>query len=166
MNPMIQINNNIRINKRRDIVFHFIANVKNIPLWNYYVNEVIRTPAEEQGKLIYKQIRKSDFQLFRISNQSYPEKIIFETTSESQLQFNREFFFEEVDYNSCIVYDKFELDLGYPKIVQYIFTRKIRSEVKNNLMKLKMLLETGATILQNGRISKLEKSYLKNTSSN
>jgi hypothetical protein len=47
------------------------------------------------------------------------------------------------------------MDLGKPQFIQKIFEPQIKKGVKENLFKLKQLLEDGSTVLQDGR-----KSYL------
>ncbi|MEN8250499.1 MAG: hypothetical protein ABFS32_16310 [Bacteroidota bacterium] len=136
------------------LVFNFLTEFENIPLWNYYVTEVKQVSVQNEGSEKYRQVRQNDFQVFEILDRQFPERIVIKTTDESKIGFKRSFRLSEDHSNNSILDDHFEIDLGYSQILQQLFRHKIRNAVKANLKKLKELLETGATVLQDGRISK------------
>lgn len=152
---MIYIFNQINICISREQVFNFLSDFGNIPLWNYYVNEVKSISSNVNEKRKYRQTRVNDFQIFEVKEMKFPEYILIETTSESDIWFRRTFKLEPGLEGECILNDHFEIDLGYPNFLQQMFKSKIRNAVNENLNKLKELLETGNTILQDGRLSKL-----------
>jgi len=53
------------------------------------------------------------------------------------------------------IVDRWELDLGIPGVIEMIAKRRVREAVRENLGKLKTLLETGQVMLQDGRIMRL-----------
>ena len=50
--------------------------------------------------------------------------------------------------------DEWELDLGRGPLVELLGTGRVKSAVAENLGKLKELLETGETQLQDGRVTR------------
>jgi hypothetical protein len=52
--------------------------------------------------------------------------------------------------------DAWELHSGVPRLLEPLAAGRVKSAVRENLGKLKELLETGSTQLQDGRVSKLQ----------
>ena len=150
---MITLANRIIINKPVEEVFTFISEFENIPRWNYYVKEVSRIPVQKGSRTKYRQVRKSDFQEFEIIDFQFPVRIEIATTGDSNINFKRRFDFDTDPSDNCILKDLFEIESGYPQIMQTLFRRKMQQAVNENLFKLKELLEMGQTVLQDGRIS-------------
>jgi uncharacterized membrane protein len=153
---MILIENSISIKADVGKVFNFLADPEKLPKWNYYVKKVYRKSSgnSELGSR-YRQIRKNDEQTFEITKFQKNKLIEFTTTPNSTIKFKRKLTFSE-NHSHCEVTDYFELDTGHPLILQKVLRYKIRKSVKENLMKLKQLLEMGRTILQDGRISLMD----------
>lgn len=152
---MIRVSNQVTIKKPRTEVFKFLSNFENIPLWNYYVINVKQLPwAKDKGRR-YHQIRQNDSQSFLVKEELFSEQITIETEENSNIWFRRKFRFDEDEDGNCVLDDNFEMDLESPQMVQQLFRSKIGTSVKENLTKLKELLELGNTVLQNGKISKL-----------
>jgi uncharacterized membrane protein len=147
------ISNKIDLNVPVEKVYDFIADFENIPRWNYYVVKVQKLERKD-GKH-YRQTRKEDRQTFRVVQETRPEKIKIETTSANGIQFSREFLLLDNQRDGCVLEDHFYLDLDKPVIVQRIFKPRIKQAVRNNLRKLKQLLEQGSVVLQDGRTSYL-----------
>jgi hypothetical protein len=91
--------------------------------------------------------------VFEVLENECPHKIKVATVEGSGIQFKRLFQLRETQHSSCILTDQFELDLGISRVLQQIFSVKIKRAVKENLGKLKELIETGQTVLQDGRVS-------------
>ena len=151
---MFKIENRIKINKSRELVFNFLSDLENIPLWNYFVNDV-RKISSDDDKTFYHQVRQNDSQTIEVQKQHFPDYIMIKTTNEEKIRFTRIFNLNEDNNGNCILEDYFEIDLGYPRILQEVFNLKIKKAVKENLVRLKDLLEFKITVLQDGRVSKL-----------
>lgn len=150
---MIAINNSITINAAVKTVFDFLSTPEKIPQWNYYVVSVRKI---SEGNTIvrprYHQVRKNDEQTFEITKYEENKFVEYSTIPGSLVQFKRQFTFTAVN-NQCLVEDSFTLDTGFPVLLERLFTRKVKGAVKENLTKLKELLETGKTTLQDERVS-------------
>jgi len=150
---MIAIDNSITIDAPVKKVFDFLSTPEKIPLWNYFVISVRKI---SDGNAIigsrYHQVRKRDEQTFEIINWEENRFVEYSTIPGSLVQFKRQMTFSEVN-NQCLVEDSFTLDTGFPVLLERLFTRKVKSAVKENLTKLKELLETGKTTLQDERVS-------------
>jgi hypothetical protein len=57
----------------------------------------------------------------------------------------------QADDGSTIIVDRWELSFGLFGPLETLAGNRVKSAVKENLKKLKELLETGNTILQDGR---------------
>jgi len=144
--------NSASIETNVEKVFKFLADPENIPLWNYYIKEVSKiSPGTIEIGARFHQIRKNDEQTFEITKFQKNKIIEFTTDSSSSIQFKRQLIFQEKN-SHCLVEDHFELDTGYPLFLQKLFSKMIKKSIKENLIKLKQLLETGRTVLQDGRV--------------
>ena len=150
---MIELKNQISINRSREEVFRFIADFENIPLWNYYVKEVRLISSPDGNRKRYHQTRLHDEQIFDIEEFVFPDKLTIQTTGNSKLKFRRNFLFSDVNKDVCRIDDSFDIEIRAPQLVQQIFKTKMSRAVKMNLEKLKELLEIGTVRLQNGKIS-------------
>ena len=152
---MIQFENTIDIHCPIEKVFQFVADFENIPKWNYYVMQVrLVSGGSPAVNTVYHQIRKEDEQDFQIVDYQPNHKIAIKTTTGSTPAFLRTFTFEEVNNNTRIV-DVWELETGHNRLVEALGKSRISAVVVENLGKLKQLLETGETQLQDGRMSRL-----------
>lgn len=143
--------NTITIRRPVKDVFLFVTTFENIPKWNYYVTDVSKLTKESTGEgTLYHQIRKTDQQDFRIQEYEPNHLVTVETTPGSQPRFKRRFVFESVADGTKIT-DTWELDLGHNPLIQWLGASKVKSAAAENLGKLKELLETGQTQLQDGR---------------
>jgi uncharacterized membrane protein len=143
--------NTIMIECPLEEVFAFVADFENVPKWNYYVMSVRKLSGGPTADgTIYHQVRQSDQQDFRVTDYRPNEAIAVETTPGSQPQFERRFVFEAMDGGTQIV-DSWKLDLGRHPLIQRLGAPRVKAAVAANLGKLKELLETGQTHLQDGR---------------
>jgi uncharacterized membrane protein len=152
---MIRFENTIDIHCPIEKVFRFVADFENIPKWNYYVTQVRQaTSGDADVGTIYHQVRKEDAQDFQIAAYQPYRMVAVRTIEGSAPAFARTFTFEEVNNNTRIV-DIWELETGHNRLVEALGKGRISAAVADNLGKLKQLLETGETQLQDGRVSRL-----------
>jgi len=148
---MIDFENTIVIQRPVEEVFAFVADFENVPKWNYYVMSVRQRSEGAIGEgTIYHQIRKGDEQDFQVTEYQPNQTIAVKTTPGSQPRFERRFVFKPVEGGTRII-DTWRLDLGRNPLIQWLGAPKVKSAVAANLEKLKELLETGRTQLQDGR---------------
>jgi uncharacterized membrane protein len=149
---MLEIKNELSIEKPVEFAFNFITHFENIPLWNYYVKSVEKVSANRKGTgTIYHQIRKNDDQRFKISRYDPPRSFTIETIGNSNLQFRRTISLKSEGDQTHIL-DKFDVDTGAPNMVERVLKNRMKSAVLENLTRLKELLEKGNTVLQDGRV--------------
>jgi uncharacterized membrane protein len=152
---MIRFENRVLIRRSLEDVFHFIADFRNIPKWNYYVRSVDLENATHQGiGTTYHQIRREDEQRFEITEYDSPNLVGIRTLAGSMPSFEMSFRLEEVA-DGTLVYDRWQLNTGKPRIIEKLFRKRIRTAVAQNLAKLKELLETDSVTLQDGRVQRL-----------
>ena len=149
-----------------DGVFSFLSNFANMTSWNYYIQNVTKI---SQGNIkvgsIFEMKRPHDLNLYKIIELDPPNKIIVELQPPGPKQ---QLIFELKSNNeqTNVTY-KWHLDLEKYKVLRYfpksIFKRlilsipkriilaKTKPAVEQNFKKMKELLETGQTTLQDGR---------------
>lgn len=148
---MIEFDAQVVIDRTPRDVFRFVADLENLPNWNYFVLDVQKTPGTQTGVgTTYHQRRKTDQQELRIAAFEEGRLLTVETIPPSKPELVRRMEFHEEGGKTRLV-DHWRLDTGHPAILQKLATRRVRSAVKENLGKLKELLETGRTTLQDGR---------------
>lgn len=148
---MFSFENVIVINRPVEDVFAFVADLPSIPKWNYYVLSVVPTsPKSSSVGSTYHQIRKDDEQDLRISKLEPNHSLVVETIPPSKPELRREFLFE-AQGQSTRVTDKWQLEMGVPKLLEPLAAKRAKSGVQENLEKLKVLLELGRVTLQDGR---------------
>jgi len=153
---VISFENGIRINKSVQEVFQYASNPENYPAWNNYVENVRRlTSGPLAAGSRFHQLRREDEQVLEIAAFEPGHSITIRTVPPSKPELVREMRFESREGATEIV-DRWELQLGIPGVIEVIAKRKVREAVRENLGKLKSLLEAGQVVLQDGRISRLE----------
>jgi uncharacterized membrane protein len=148
---MFEFENSITIDRDIEDVFRFVTDLTTVPKWNYYVRSVTPTsdhPGTEGAT--YHQIRKNDEQELVIVKLEPGRSFIVESLPPSRPEFRREMTFALAGGSTTIT-DRWQLDLGVPRLLEGLAARRARSGVEENLGKLKMLLETGRVTLQDGR---------------
>lgn len=152
---MISFTNTITIHKPIEEVFVFVSDFTNIPKWNYFVMQV--TPTNGHKPAIgaqYHQVRKEDEQYFEVKAYEALHHFRIQTLPGSRPQFDRTVEFT-TDGEFTSIRDTFSLSTAYPAMMEYLFKSKIKNAVYDNLEKLKELLESGSTTLQDGRVMKV-----------
>lgn len=148
---MFAFENTIVIDRPIEEVFAFVADLPSIPKWNYYVLSVSPTsPKPGTVGSTYHQIRKNDEQDLKISQLEPNRLLVVETIPPSRPELRREIMFEAQGDRTRII-DKWQLDMGVPKLLEPLAANRAKSGVRENLEKLKVLLESGKVTLQDGR---------------
>ena len=148
---MFSFENTIVIDRSIEEVFAFVADLPSIPKWNYYVLSVSSTsPNPGAVGSTYHQVRKDDEQDLRISKLEPNRLLVVETIPPSRPELRREITFETQGDSTRLI-DKWHLDLGVPKLLEPLAANRAKSGVRENLEKLKVLLESGEVTLQDGR---------------
>jgi len=148
---MVKFENSIVIDRPVEDVFAFVVDLPSLPKWNYFVLSVVPTsPTSGAVGSTYHQIRKNDEQELRISKLELNQSLVVETIPPSEPALRREFLFEAQGESTGMT-DKWQLDLGVPKLLEPIAAMRVKSGVRENLEKLKVLLERGRVMLQDGR---------------
>ena len=152
---MIKFQNSISIEVPIEKAFDFIAGPENFPHWNYYLKSVTKiSEGETMLGARFHQIRKQDEQVFEITQFEQYKLIELTTLPKANLYAKRLIVFSTTGQGTQIE-DFFELDSGHPSFLQKLFVGKTKRAIKENLDKLKELLETGYSTLQDGRISRI-----------
>src|SRR5688572_3053836 len=148
---MLNFENIIVIDRPIEDVFAFVIDLPSIPKWNYFVVSVVPTsPKSGSVGSTYHQIRKNDEQDLRISKLEPNQALVLETIPPSKPKLRREFLFEAHGESTRLT-DKWQLDMGLPKLLEPLAANRAKSGVHENLEKLKELLELGRVTLQDGR---------------
>jgi len=148
---MFHFENSIVIDRPIEDVFAFVRDLPSIPKWNYYVLSVVPTsPTSGSVGSTYHQIRKNDAQDLRIAKLEPNQSLVVETIPPSKPELRREFLFEAHGERTHIT-DIWQLEMGVPKLLEPFAAYRAKSGVRENLEKLKVLLERGRVTLQDGR---------------
>lgn len=152
---MITFENTLNINQPVETVFAFMTNFENIPRWNYYVRDVQQIVGEAPVVgAAYHQVRQHDRQVYLITKFQPNRAVTVKTTPDSEPAFERSLTFAAVDGGTQVT-DSWSLELGANPLIEKFGKGRVRAAVADNLGKLKELLETGSTRLQDGRVSRL-----------
>lgn len=148
---MIEFESSVQINRPLREVFAFVANQENNPKWNYFVTSVKKTSEGPfDAGTTFHQVRKTDPQELQIAVIEPNRLIRIETIPPSTPEVNRLISFREENGNTVLV-DHWKLDTGHPQFLQRLGAGRVKAAVKENLAKLKELLESGSATLQDGR---------------
>jgi len=148
---VIEFESEIRIERPAADVFSFVADQENNPKWNYFVTHVRKTSTGPLGPgTTFHQTRKSDEQNLRMVAFEPDKSITVETIPPSKPEVIRTITFQDDDGATTLV-DHWKLDSGHPGFLQRLAGGRVKSAVRENLTKLKELLESGSTTLQDGR---------------
>jgi uncharacterized membrane protein len=147
---VLEFENTVYIDRPIDVVFTFLSDFENIPKWNYYVLDVGQLSESPIGVgTTYHQVRKTDEQVFRITEFEPNHTVAVKTLPQSSPDFARKFTLNE-EGNTTRIRDEWKLDTGRPTILERLIGRRVKSAVAENLTKLKELLEEGRVVLQDG----------------
>jgi len=147
----MKFQNDIEIRESIHDVFEFVADMRNMPKWNYFVTGV--TQENGDGPKLgarYSQTRKTNRQRYEIIRYEPGQSLTIKTTPGSLPMFERHLRFEAVANGTRLI-DEMRLRTSYPGILERLVVGRIRRAVAENLGRLKELLEHGETQLQDGR---------------
>ena len=149
---MLEFNNKVEIRRPIAEVFQFLSNFENMPKWNYFVVNVKKISDGPVGiNTAFRQTRKTDNQEYRIIEYEPKHRVAVQTLP-PYAKLTMRFTLEPSDNGKgTIVIDEWKFDTGIPALFARIGITNIKAAVAQNLEKLKQLLETGKTILQDGR---------------
>lgn len=153
---MIEFENSVHIRRPTEEVFEFLRHFENIPKWNYFVLEVVKTSPGPAGiGTTYHQVRKTDEQHFAITELEPYRTLAVKTLPGSSPKLEMRFELSPQG-EGTVVRDLWKLDTGRPAILEKLAAGKVKSAVAENLHKLKSLLEGGSAVLQDGRQVRLD----------
>ena len=148
---MLTFEQTIRINRPVAEVFAFLADLENLPKWNYYVLEVRKLSDGPIGiGTTYHQVRKTDEQELRITELEPNHIVAVLTVPPSSPALAMRFTLAQEGVTTRLS-DSWQLDTGLPRLLEWLGARRIQTAVAENLTKLKELLESGQVVLQDGR---------------
>lgn len=157
----MQFTNNVFIDRPVSEVFAFISNFENIPKWNYFVVAVTNESPPGLGVgTTYQQRRKSDEQQYVVTEFEPDVRVAVRTLPPSP-RLLMSFAFEQYGRGTRLT-DQWVLETGLPRWLEGIGTSRVSSAVRDNLAKLKELLETGRVRLQDGRVQTMSRNRSSN----
>jgi hypothetical protein len=146
--------NRLMIEKPLPEVFDFVADFKNLSLWNYYVMEAQQTSAGPPGLgATYHLVRKTDQRDLKVIEWVPNMKAAFQVQPPAPPLIVR-FAFEAAPGGTRLA-DQWELKGPLGFVAGLGGFGKAKGAVAENLQKLKQLLETGQVELQDGRLIQL-----------
>jgi uncharacterized protein YndB with AHSA1/START domain len=152
---MIEFTIHVDIHRPPEEVFDFVLDFENAPKWNYFVTDVKKRSNGPIGLgTVFHQTRKADQQEYQITDIDPGRLIEVTTTPGSSPAFTRRLELEPAATGTRLN-DHWHLQTGRHLLLERIATRQIPAAVTENLGKLKQLLETGTTQLQDGRTTKV-----------
>jgi hypothetical protein len=98
----------------------------------------------------YHQVRKTDEQNLVIREFGPPHNLALETAPQSRPQLKMRFSLQPQGTGTKLD-DYWMLDTGQPALLEKLAGGKVQAAVADNLGKLKVLLESGEVVLQDGR---------------
>ncbi len=141
----------IEIARPVDEVFAYVADFTWTPTWNYWVRSVRKTTPGPVGVgTTFHQVRRADEQDYRITNYEPPYRVTITTLEGSRPAFTRAIVLHPTPTGTHLT-DRWQLDTGHPAWLQNLSAGRIRAAVTDNLARLAELLETGHTVLPDGR---------------
>jgi uncharacterized protein YndB with AHSA1/START domain len=133
-------------------VFAFISDPENLPRWNYYVIACTKLDAGlARVGSSYRLVRKSDTRVFSVTEFKQDQRLVIRfraPTPPLEIRLT-----VESTGSGTRLTDQWELG-GIAGFVGGFAVAPIKRAVVENLGKLKQLLETGRTQLQDGRVER------------
>lgn len=147
---MLSITNSISIEKPLAEVFAFVGDQRNNPKWNYYIHQVEKTNDLVGVGAEYLQTRKSDKHRLGIIVFNVNKRLVIQSMPGQSPAVRRELIFNG-DEKRTTIQDQIDFKVPLPMFLSSLILSGPRKGVKQNLEKLKELLETGSVVLQNGK---------------
>jgi uncharacterized membrane protein len=149
---LLEFSNKLEIRRPIAEVFQFLSNFENMPKWNYFVVNVKKISDGPVGiNTAFRQKRKTDSQEYKIVEYEPKKRVAIEFQPPSVKLTMRFMLQTSHNNNDTLVVDEWKFDTGIPALFARIGATNVKAAVAENLEKLKQLLETGKTILQDGR---------------
>jgi uncharacterized protein YndB with AHSA1/START domain len=149
---LLEFSNKLEIRRPIAEVFQFLSNFENMPKWNYFVVNVKKISDGPVGiNTAFRQKRKTDSQEYKIVEYEPNKRVAIEFQPPSVKLTMRFTLKSSHNDNDTVVVDEWKFDTGIPALFARIGITSVKAAVAENLVKLKQLLETGKTILQDGR---------------
>ncbi len=150
MTRIITFKNSLLIDRPCEEVFTFITDFRNMPKWNYHVLTVNKLSGRvSKTGTVYRQVRKTDTQDYEVVEYSPNRAVTVETLPPARMLKMR-FTFVETNGSTKLT-DEWTLGGASLGLFKGFAERKVKGAVAENLLKLKVLLETGYVRLQDGR---------------
>ncbi len=133
-------------------VFGFISDPENLPRWNYYV--IVCTKLDAGPTRVgssYRLVRKSDTRVFSVTQFKQDQSLVIRFRAPTP-PLEIRLTVESTGSGTRLI-DEWELG-GIAGFVTGFAMSRIKRAVVENLGKLKELLETGRTQLQDGRLER------------
>ena len=131
--------------------FAFVSNFENMPKWNHSVEKTTsESPPGRGAGTIYRQRRRTDEQRFVVTDFE-PDQLVAVRTLPPARDLQMRFTFQP-DGGGTRLTDDWTLEAGLPRWLERVGASRVSSAVRDNLAKLKELLETGRVRLQDGRV--------------
>jgi len=122
----MKFQNVIEIQGATNDVFEFMADMRNMPKWNYFVMGV--TQENGDGPKLgarYHQTRKTDRQRYEIIRYEPGQSLTIKAIPGSSPMFERHLRFEAVANGTRLI-DEMSLCTGYPKMLERLVVGRIR----------------------------------------
>jgi uncharacterized membrane protein len=149
---LLEFSNKLEIRRPIAEVFQFLSNFENMPKWNYFVVNVKKISDGPVGiNTAFRQKRKTDSQEYKIVEYEPKKRVAIEFQPPSVKLTMRFMLQTSHNDNDTLVVDEWRFDTGISALFARIGATNVKAAVAENLEKLKQLLETGKTILQDGR---------------
>lgn len=166
---MIQFELSQLIEQPKEKMFEFLKDFRNMTLWNYYVMEVQQvSEGDIKVDSLFLMKRKHDMHHYKLVEIT-PENSITVVLQPPSPNQQMHFILEDRNESTFVTY-QWKVNLGNYKLLKYIpdfflnrwllgFAERhilnvIKPAVEQNFGKLKILVETGEVVLQDGRIIK------------
>lgn len=148
---MISFVNTLSILEPVEKVFTFYTSLENLPKWNYYVEQVTKTTKHIHGQgAAYHVKRKKDEHWLTIMETRANKLFIVQTAPDARIYLERHTRFEAVG-EATVIEDEMIINTPIPNLIERLLQKGTKKSVLENLRKLKQLLETGSTQLQDGQ---------------
>jgi len=150
---MTRFRNTVTIDPPIDEVFRFVANFENMSKWNYFVVDVHKLSPDPIGLgAVFHQTRKTDTQQYRVTEFDPGRRIAVETLPPAPSLVMR--FTLEATGTGTSLTDEWEVGVGSGLlgVLGFLAAGRVNAAVRENLAKLKHLLENREVRLQDGRV--------------
>jgi uncharacterized membrane protein len=141
---VIELKNEIVIDRPREEVFDFVSTFENVPKWNKYIHKVTKTSDGPVGVgSTFHQVRETEEQDFRVVTYEPNHELAVESIGSSSPKFKRHVTFESEGDDATRITDEWKMEMSRSALIEHLEAGEVESAVQGNLERLKALLETG-----------------------